>query len=117
MEIRRSHIFFAISLIALAAALIRPDLIGRSFALIVMGVIPGTPLTIPSWVMLSVFTLALLWGIGRLKDTPVYRPYTSSHDRARRNRARRIVLRKTSVKTSARRGTAHEQVASNAAKI
>lgn len=98
MHMNARHVIIA-SLIALAGAvtlIVYPDIFATLFALIFIGVVPGTSLTIPSWLSLGIMTLLLIVAIRWVFDTPVYRPQATTQDLARRAGARRKVLKHAS---------------------
>lgn len=103
------HIVFTILAVAacLIAVIIRPDIIAAVIALVFVGIVPGTTLTIPSWVTLSIMLVLLIMAIRWVFDEPVYRPQATNKDLARRATARRKVIRHTS---TARRTAARKAV-------
>lgn len=103
MDIRPRHIIFALAVFLGLAVIIKPELISMLFVLVFLGVVPGTDITIPAWVPMLGFTVALIFSIRWLLDQPVYHPVATAKDRSLRASARRRVLKQTSPRIVTRR--------------
>lgn len=101
MDIRRTHIIVAIVVFALCALLLNPGLLSAIFVFLFLGIVPGTDITLPWWVMILAFLIALAFGIRWLLDQPVYQPVATNKDLALRRTARKRVLKQTSTRKSA----------------
>jgi len=95
MEVRRHHIIIAAIVLAGIAIMVQPSLLSSLFIIIFMGIIPGTSIVIPAWLTLLGFIILAVLAVRWLLDSPAYRPVPTSRDRARRQTARRRVLRHT----------------------
>lgn len=103
MEIRRHPILISLIVISVLILFMYPELFSALFVLVFMGVVPGTAITLPSWVTLSLFVIALIFGIRWLLDQPSYRPVATHQDLSRRAAARKRVLKQTSRRASSHR--------------
>ena len=100
MDIRRRHILIALVVFTVVALILKPDLLSTLFIILFMGVVPGTAITLPWWLTLSVFMIALAFSVRWLLTRPAYHPVTTPSDRSQRHAARKRVLKQT---------TAHKQ--------
>ncbi len=100
MDIRRSHIIIALAVFALFVLLLNPSFLSTIFVFLFLGIVPGTDITLPWWVMILAFLVALAFGIRWLLDQPVYQPVATNKDRALRHAARKRVLKQTSTRKS-----------------
>lgn len=103
MDIRSRHIIFALVVFLVLAVIIKPELISMFFILVFVGVVPGTQITIPSWVPMLGFIVALIMSIRWLLDQPIYHPVATSKDKSLRAAARKRVLKQTSTRIVTRR--------------
>lgn len=103
MDIRPRHFSIAFVVFVGLAVIAKPELISMFFILVFVGVVPGTQITIPSWVSMLGFVIALIFGIRWLFDQPIYHPVTTPKEKSLRAAARRRVLRQTSARTAPRR--------------
>lgn len=102
MNSRHFLIALAVCAACFVVVALRPEIIVSIFVLIFIGVIPGTSLTVPSWITLGIMILLLIMAIRWVFDEPVYRAYVTPKDLARRDSARRKVLRRTRVRVTAK---------------
>lgn len=98
MDIRRHHILTALVVFTVVALILKPDLLSTLFIIFFMGIVPGTAITLPWWLTLSVFTIALLFSIRWLLTRPGYHPVTTSSERSQRHIARKRVLKQTATR-------------------
>ncbi len=98
MDIRRIALIIVLVVFSLVALLLKPDLLSTLFILFFMGIVPGTAITLPWWLNLSVFTIALLLSIRWLLTRPGYHPVTTSSERSQRHIARKRVLKQTATR-------------------
>ena len=101
MDIRRSHIIIALAVFALLVLIIKPEILSALFVFLFLGIVPGTDITLPWWVMILAFLIALAFGIRWLLDQPHYQPVATNKDRALRRSARKRVLKQTSTRRTA----------------
>lgn len=86
--------------------LIRPDILGVIFALVFLGMIPGTTLSLPFWLMLIVYVLGALIIVRWLAQQPMYVGNMSRQEKTARAIARKKVISKTKKKPTARKSHA-----------
>ena len=103
MDIRPRHIILTLVVFLVLTVSLRPELISMFFILVFVGIVPGTQLTIPSWVTMLGFVIALAFGIRWLFDQPVYHPVTTSKEKSLRAAARKRVLKHTAIRSAPRR--------------
>ena len=103
MDIRPRHFIIASVVFLVLAVIAKPELISLFFVLVFVGIVPGTQLTIPSWVTMLGFVIALALGIRWLLDQPVYHPVATSKEKSLRTAARKRVLKQTATRTVTRR--------------
>jgi len=99
-----------LGLIALGVfiVLVRPEILGSLFALVFLGLIPGTTLSMPFWVMLIVYGTGLFIVIRWLARQPLYLGNMAKQEKTARQLARKKVINKTQKKTATRK--AHARV-------
>lgn len=95
MNIRRRYIIISLAVFVALSVIIKTDAISKLFVLLFMGIVPGTDVVLPWWVTVFGFFIALALSIRWLLDQPMYHHETTTKDRARRNTARKRVLKQT----------------------
>lgn len=90
----------------LVICVVQLNLLGALFALIFLGMIPGTDLSIPPLVMMLTYPIAIVGAIYWLAHQPLYIGSQEKQEKTARAVARKRVAKKTSRKTAARRKTA-----------
>lgn len=90
----------------LVICVVQLNLLGALFALIFLGMIPGTDLSIPPLVMMLLYPVAIVGAIYWLAHQPLYIGSQEKQEKTARAVARKRVAKKTSRKTATRRKTA-----------
>lgn len=94
------RVMFRLSMVFLAVCLaITTSLPTLLFTLFIMGMLPGTQLTVPAWVVLTVYPLIMLLAIRWLSRQPLFSGNARRDDATARTLARKRVASKTSQKT------------------
>jgi len=103
-----------IGIIVALVVLIQPGVSNAIFALIFLGMIPGTNVSIPSWAMLLMSAIGIILAIRWITNQPLFIGSRIHQERTARQLARKKVLAMTAATptrpkratTSARRRTA-----------
>jgi uncharacterized membrane protein len=102
---KQQTIVKVVALIAVIVLVLQFDLLGVLFALVFLGMIPGTDLSIPPWVMMIGYPLAIVAAIFWLVHQPLYIGSREKQEKTARAVARKRVAKKAS-KAAAKRRTA-----------
>jgi len=95
----------AIALIVIIALALKLDVLGALFALVFLGMIPGTDLSIPPALMMIGYPLAIVAAVFWLANQPLYIGSKEKQEKTARAVARKRVAKKTS-KAATKRKTA-----------
>lgn len=103
-------------LVAVILLIVRPEILGSVFALIFLGLIPGTDWSIPSLVMFLVYAVVAVLVIRWLVRQPLYIGNMSKQEKTARAIARKKVLKSKAKKAPARKSTARRSRAKRVAR-
>ena len=95
----------ALIVVAVILLIVRPEILGSIFALIFLGLIPGTNLSIPSLVMFLVYGIVAVLVIRWLVRQPMYIGNMSKQEQTARSIARKKVLKSKTKKTPVRKSS------------
>lgn len=94
----------ALIIVAVFLLIVRPEILGSIFALVFLGLIPGTDFSIPSIVMFPIYAVVAILVIYWLVRQPMYVGNMSRQEKTARSIARKKVLaKKKPVRKSAAR--------------
>lgn len=88
-------ILFSIALFALLWLLLKTDFIDSLILLVLLGLIPGTNLMIPTWLMSIIAIVTAIFLLGWLRSQPLYIGNLAEQERTARKLARIRVAKKT----------------------
>jgi len=106
----------ALVIIAVVLLIVRPEILSSIFALIFLGLIPGTDLSIPSLVMFPIYAIVAFFVLRWLIRQPLYIGNMSKQEKTARAIARKKVLKTKTKKTPARKSTARRSRAKRVAR-
>ena len=89
--------------VGLLVLFLRPDVSGALFALVFLGMIPGTSYAVPSLFMFIAYTVIAIATIHWLAHQPLYVGNLSRQEKTARSIARKKVLNKKKTTSSKRR--------------
>lgn len=90
----------------LVICIIKLNIFGALFALVFLGMIPGTDMSIPPLVMMLFYPVAIIGAVYWLAHQPLYIGSQQKQEKTARAVARKRVAKKTTRKTAAKRKTA-----------
>lgn len=94
-----------VALVVIVVLALKLDVLGGLFALVFLGMIPGTDLSIPPAVMMIGYPIAIIAAVFWLAHQPLYVGSREKQEKTARAVARKRVAKKTS-KVAAKRKTA-----------
>lgn len=90
----RKQLFVGLCAFVVFILLVRPEILGALFALVFIGMIPGTNASVPSLVMFIAYALMAIFVILWLARQPMYIGNKTKQEKIARSLARKKVLNK-----------------------